>query len=55
MSAPIAFVASVSSVRTTLDGGIKVTLDIPESNLAEGMALMALRQRILKVSIVAEE
>ena len=40
----IVFVASVASIKTLVDGGIRVTLDLPEDAIAQAAALMACRR-----------
>jgi len=42
--APIQFVCTVAQVRTLADGGIRVTLDLPEDAIAEAAQLMQTRQ-----------
>ena len=44
MSECIQFVASIAQVRTLADGGIRVTLDLPEDAIAEAAMLMQIRQ-----------
>lgn len=52
----IVFVASVASIKTLVDGGIRVTLDLPEDAIAQAAALMACkREQIpLKVEVKAD-
>ncbi len=52
----IVFVASVASIKTLVDGGIRVTLDLPEDAIAQAAALMACRREAipLKVEVMAD-
>jgi len=52
----IVFVASVASIKTLADGGIRVTLDLPEDAIAQAAALMACRRDgiPLKVEVMAD-
>lgn len=52
----IVFVASVASIKTLVDGGIRVTLDLPEDAIAQAAALMACRCDgiPLKVEVMAD-
>jgi hypothetical protein len=52
----IVFVASVASIKTLVDGGIRVTLDLPEDAIAQAAALMACRRDgiPLKVEVMAD-
>ena len=56
MKNKIVFVASVQSIKTLVDGGIRVTLDLPEDAIAQAAALMACkREQIpLKVEVMAD-
>lgn len=40
MSEPIAFIASVYKVQTLVDGGIQVTLELPETAIMQAAMLM---------------
>lgn len=40
----IEFPASVASVKTLVDGGIRVTLDLPEDAIAQAAQLMACKK-----------
>jgi hypothetical protein len=40
MANKIIFSASVASVKTLVDGGIRITLDLPEQAIAQAAALM---------------
>jgi len=40
----IKFPATVASVKTLVDGGIRVTLDLPEDAIAQAAALMACKR-----------
>lgn len=52
----IVFVASVASIKTLVDGGIRVTFDLPEDAIAQAAALMACRRDgiPLKVEVMAD-
>ena len=52
----IVFVASVASIKTLVDGGIRVTLDLPEDAITQAAALMACRRDgiPLKVEVMAD-
>lgn len=52
----IVFAASVASIKTLVDGGIRVTLDLPEDAIAQAAQLMACkREQIpLKVEVMAD-
>ena len=52
----IIFSASVASVKTFVDGGIRIALDIPEQAIAQAAALMECRREMipLRVEIMAD-
>ena len=52
----IIFVASVASIKTLVDGGIRVTFDLPEDAITQAAALMACRRDgiPLKVEVMAD-
>jgi hypothetical protein len=52
----IIFSASVASVKTMVDGGIRITLDLPEQAIAQAAALMECRREMipLRVEIMAD-
>ncbi len=55
----ITFLASIaplqSAVTIASDGGARVKLDIPESEMDAVWRLVAMREKVLKVTIEAEE
>ena len=52
---PLTFLASIAPLQSAMtissDGGMRVKLDIPETELRQIKQLMALRGKVLKVSI----
>jgi len=52
---PLIFLASIAPLQSAMtiaaDGGMRVKLDIPESELRQIKRLMALRGKVLKVTI----
>lgn len=52
----IIFSASVASVKTLVDGGIRITFDIPEQAIAQAAALMECRREMipLRVEVMAD-
>ena len=52
----IVFVASVASIKTLVDGGIRITFDLPEDAITQAAALMACRRDgiPLKVEVMAD-
>jgi hypothetical protein len=52
----IAFPATVEKVQTLVDGGIRVTLDLPEDAIAQAAALMACKREgiPLRVEVKAD-
>ena len=55
MSEPITFHATVNKVQTVVDGGWRVTLDVPESESASILELAKLREQVLGVAIAQED
>lgn len=60
MSEPITFTAAVYKVQTLVDGGLRVTLDLPETGLLAAASLMACQRQgavleITAVAVVREE
>lgn len=52
MIEPITFQASLYGIRTTIDGGIRITLDIPESSSSIVKELLDAKQKVLNCAIV---
>ena len=52
----IAFPATVEKVQTLVDGGIRITLDLPEDAIEQAAALMACKREgiPLKVEVKAD-
>ncbi len=52
----IAFPATVEKVQTLVDGGIRITLDLPEDAIAQAAALMACKREgiPLRVEVKAD-
>jgi hypothetical protein len=57
MDETIQFGATIYKVQTLVDGGIRVTLDLPETAIAQATKLMQARQAgaVLEVAAVAIE
>lgn len=57
MENKIAFSATVASVKTLADNGLRVTFDLPEHAIAQAAALMQCRTDgiPLRVEVVADE
>lgn len=57
MDKPLTFLASIAPLQSAMmiaaDGGCRVKIDIPESELGKIKQLMALRGKVLRVSVVA--
>ena len=53
MNEPITFECAVSAVKTLADGGIRVTLDMPESVIMQAAALMECKRLGLTLYIEA--
>jgi len=47
----IKFPATVASVKTLVDGGIRVTLDLPEDAIAQAAALMACKKDMIPLTV----
>jgi ribonucleotide reductase alpha subunit len=56
MSKPIEFIASIHKVQTLVDGGIRLTLDMPETATLEmaQLAEIKLHKGIARVTVVPE-
>lgn len=54
MSEGLAFKAIIHRISTTVDGGIRVQLDIPETDSQVAKELLDLRGSVLSVGIVPE-
>lgn len=57
---PITFRASFPSIQTAIKvdgsgGGMRIQLDIPESEMAQAVHLLALRQCVIKVTVEPDE
>ena len=46
MSEPIEFHATIAKVQTLADGGIRLTLDLPETAIVQAAQLMEVRRRM---------
>lgn len=53
----IVFSFTVASVKTLADGGIRITLDLPETAIAQAAALMECKRQMipLKAELFADE
>lgn len=51
LSALVTFPAAVVKVQSMADGGLRLTLDLPESAIEQAAVLMGLRERYLQVVI----
>jgi len=47
----IVFPATVASVKTLVDGGIRVTLDLPEDAISQAAALMACKKDMIPLTV----
>jgi hypothetical protein len=47
-------IASIYSIRMDREGACRVTLDIPETHLAQAVALMTLKEKALAIRIMQE-
>jgi hypothetical protein len=47
----IKFPATVASVKTLVDGGIRVTLDLPEDAISQAAALMACKKDMIPLTV----
>ena len=53
---PIGFIASVSKITTVAEGGSRIVLDVPETEMVSTMALMpSVRKFCFKVEMTALE
>ena len=54
---PLTFLASIAPLQSAYtiaaDGGLRMKLDVPESELRQIKRLMALRGKVLRVTVVA--
>lgn len=50
----IRFKASVEQIKTMVDGGIRITLDMAETETQTAMELMEFRRKAVMLSIVAK-
>lgn len=48
----IVFCASVASVKTLADNGIRISLDLPEQAIAQAAALMECRRQMIALHVV---
>jgi hypothetical protein len=55
MSEAIEFEAAVSQVRTLADGGIRVTLDLPEDSIPEMAMLAECKRQGIYLHLIAKE
>ena len=57
MSEPLTFIASIAPLQSAItiahDGGARVKIDIPESEMPAIVRLMLMRGRVLKVTLEA--
>jgi len=53
MADQIEFHATIAKVQTLADGGIRVTLDLPETAILQAAQLMTVRQQVAVVDVVA--
>ncbi len=51
---PIRFVAAVQKVQTLVDGGIRVTLDLPETAIEQAADLMILKREGVPVFVLCQ-
>lgn len=47
----IVFSATVASIKTLVDGGIRLTLDMPEDAIAQAAALMACKREQIPLTV----
>lgn len=52
---PIRFKADISRVATSPDGGAKLTLNIPETEIVAAAKLLAMMKMVVEVEIKVEE
>lgn len=51
----ITLLGSISKITTTVDGGWKLTFDVPQSELSKVMQLSCLRDMVLALAVVPDE
>ena len=51
MSGPIRFIAQVAKVQTLADGGLRVTLDLPESAIMQAAELMVFKREYVPIRV----
>jgi len=44
----------LSAIRMAGDGGMRIMMDIPESDMAEAIQLLAWRQKVLRVTVTPD-
>ena len=54
MADPITFQATVAKVQTLADGGLRVTLDLPEQAIMAAAELMACKREGIVLQVVCE-
>lgn len=47
----IVFSATVASVKTLVDGGLRITLDLPEDAISAAAALMACKREAIPLTV----
>ena len=47
----IVFVASVASIKTLVDGGIRITFDLPEDAISAAASLMACKREGIPLTV----
>lgn len=55
MDHAITLLASLSKITSTVDGGWKITFDVPQTELTKIMQLSSLRDMALALAIVPDE
>ena len=58
MSESVTFLASLAPIQSAIkvgDDGLRFVCDVPESELANALALVAMRGRVLKVTVEVAE
>ena len=58
MTDPITFLAHFPAIQAAIrlgDDGMRIELQIPESELAQALFLIGMRDKVLKVTVEAEE
>ena len=51
MREPIRFIAQVAKVQTLADGGLRVTLDLPESAIMQAAELMVFKREYVPIRV----